>query len=86
MVPFLFCIASEVVNIPVAPEKKAAFSGAEPRPPANYIDKFETGNPFSDGGRHSYVVKPASALNSAGFGGSEVPAECLYRYSVPGFC
>ncbi|WP_075556088.1 BT4734/BF3469 family protein [Parabacteroides timonensis] len=77
--------ASEVVNIPVAPEKAAAFSQPEPRSLANYIDKFETGNPFSDGGRHSYVVKLASALNSAGFGESEVVAECLYRYVTPGF-
>ena len=77
--------ASEVVNVPIGPDKADVFSEAEPRSLANYIDKFETGNPFSDGGRHSYVVKLASALNSAGFGESEVVAECLYRYTAPGF-
>ena len=77
--------ASEVVNVPIGPDKADVFSEAEPRSLANYIDKFETGNPFSDGGRHSYVVKLASALNSAGFGESEVVAECLYRYAAPGF-
>ncbi|WP_455639981.1 DUF3987 domain-containing protein, partial [Parabacteroides sp.] len=42
-------------------------------------------NPFTDGGRHSYLIRLVSALNSAGFSESEVTAECLYRYTVPGF-
>ena len=78
-------IEAEVVCVPVAPGKSGVFSQPEPRSLSNYIDKFEAGNPFTDGGRHSYVVKLASALNSAGFCEAEVTAECLYRYTAPGF-
>ncbi|WP_289833480.1 DUF3987 domain-containing protein, partial [Parabacteroides goldsteinii] len=52
---------------------------------SNYIDKFEANNPFAGGGRHSFVLKLASALNSAGFDENEVMAECLRRYVEPGF-
>lgn len=76
---------AEAVHIPVGPDKADLLSQAEPRSVANYIDKFETNNPFTDGNRHSYVVRLASALNSAGFSESEVTAECLYRYTAPGF-
>ena len=76
---------AEVVNIPVAPDQTDVFTQAEPRSLSNYIDKFEMNNPFTDGYRHSYVVRLASALNSAGFSQAEVTAECLYRYTAPGF-
>ncbi|KKB55258.1 DUF3987 domain-containing protein [Parabacteroides gordonii] len=76
---------AEVVNIPVAPDQTDVFSPSEPRSLSNYIDKFEMNNPFTDGYRHSYVVRLASALNSAGFSQAEVTAECLYRYTAPGF-
>lgn len=76
---------AEVVSIPVAPDQTDVFPQAEPRSLSNYIDKFEMNNPFTDGGRHSYVVRLASALNSAGFSQAEVTAECLYRYTAPGF-
>lgn len=74
-----------VVNIPVAPHKATASCVPETNPLSSYIDKFETGNPFAGGGRHSYVVKLASALNSAGFDQREVTGECLRRYTSPGF-
>ena len=59
-------IEAEVVCVPVAPGKSGVFSQPEPRSLSNYIDKFEMNNPFTDGYRHSYVVRLASALNSDG--------------------
>ncbi|MCS2891503.1 DUF3987 domain-containing protein [Parabacteroides faecis] len=52
---------------------------------SNYMDKFENGNPFTGGNRHSYVVKLSSLLNNAGFDEREVTDECLRRYIEPGF-
>ena len=89
---------SRVVHIPVEElkaEKQQAASAVRPsghvtgQPVkttlSNYIDRFESDNSFMDGGRHSYLVKLASALNSAGFAEYEVESECLRRYSEPGF-
>ena len=82
---------AEVVHVPqetVPVAKKApavrpsSYSGNSL---SNYIDKFEANNPFAGGGRHSFVLKLASALNSAGFDENEVMAECLRRYVEPGF-
>ena len=82
---------AEVVHVPqetVPVAKKApavrpsSYSGNSL---SNYIDKFEANNPFAGGGRHSFVLKLASALNSAGFAENEVMAECLRRYVEPGF-
>lgn len=75
---------AEVVQVPVCNEPLPA-SNAGGNTLANYIGKFEQDNPFTDGGRHSYLVRLVSALNSAGFSESEVTAECLYRYTAPGF-
>lgn len=77
--------AAEVVNIPVAPSEAAVSEGPRAYALANYITKFESSNPFTPGSRHSYLVKLASALNSAGFDLAEVAAECLRRYAVSGF-
>ncbi|WP_233584581.1 DUF3987 domain-containing protein, partial [Parabacteroides sp. AF17-3] len=82
---------AEVVHVPqetVPVAKKApavrpsSYSGNSL---SNYIDKFEANNPFAGGGRHSFVLKLASALNSAGFDENEVMAECLRRYVEPDF-
>lgn len=51
----------------------------------NYVDKFETGNAFGEGARHTFVVKLAAALNSAGFDQAETEAECIRRYALPDF-
>ncbi|WP_455641222.1 BT4734/BF3469 family protein, partial [Parabacteroides sp.] len=75
---------AEVVQVPVCNEPLPA-SKEGGNALANYIGKFEQDNPFTDGGRHSYLIRLVSALNSAGFSESEVTAECLYRYTVPGF-
>lgn len=75
---------SRVVGIPLASaQDMPAPTGASAL--SNYIDKFEQGNPFAGGVRHSFLVKLASALNSAGFAEMEVAAECLRRYTEPGF-
>lgn len=82
---------AEVVHVPqetVLVVKKAPAVRASSYPDnslSNYIDKFEANNPFVGGGRHSFVLKLASALNSAGFDENEVMAECLRRYVEPGF-
>ena len=82
---------AEVVHVPqetVPVAKKAPAVRASSYPDnslSNYIDKFEANNPFAGGGRHSFVLKLASALNSAGFAENEVMAECLRRYVEPGF-
>ena len=82
---------AEVVHVPqetVPVAKKAPAVRASSYPDnslSNYIDKFEANNPFAGGGRHSFVLKLASALNSAGFDENEVMAECLRRYVEPGF-
>ena len=82
---------AEVVHVPqetVPVAKKAPAVRASSYPDnslSNYIDKFEANNPFVGGGRHSFVLKLASALNSAGFDENEVMAECLRRYVEPGF-
>ena len=76
---------SEVMNIPVGPVRTDTFAEYWPTSLSNYIDKFEAGNSFAGGGRHSYVVKLASALNGAGFAGNEVALECLRRYTEPDF-
>ena len=60
-------VESVVVNIPVDPGKAASFAEPGAASLSNYIDKYEIGNVFVGGGRHSYVVKLASALNNAGF-------------------
>lgn len=52
---------------------------------ANYLDKFESGNSFTSGNRHTFLVKLASVLNNAGFDEREVTASCLRRYAEPGF-
>ena len=73
---------------PAAPAARAIRrGGGQPGANAlsNYIDRFESDNPFADGGRHSYLVRLTSALNSAGFAEYEVETECLRRYSEPGF-
>lgn len=75
---------SRVVEVPVCDEPPAERKDGGSAL-ANYIDKFEAGNPFADGGRHSYLVKLASALNAAGFSEAEVTAECLARYTAPDF-
>ena len=81
----------EVVRVPqetVPVAKKAPAVRASSYPDnslSNYIDKFEANNPFAGGGRHSFVLKLASALNSAGFDENEVMAECLRRYVEPDF-
>ena len=62
-----------------APATRAAVrGGGQPGVNAlsNYIDRFESDNPFADGGRHSYLVRLTSALNSAGFAEYEVETEC----------
>ncbi|MEY8610175.1 DUF3987 domain-containing protein [Parabacteroides segnis] len=82
---------AEVVHVPqetVPVAKKAPAVRPSSYPDnslSNYIDKFEASNPFAGGGRHSFVLKLASALNSAGFDENEVMAECLRRYVEPGF-
>ena len=82
---------AEVVHVPqetVPVAKKAPAVRASSYPDnslSNYIDKFEANNPFAGGGRHSFVLKLASALNSAGFDENEVMAECLRRYVEPDF-
>ena len=82
---------AEVVHVPqetVPVAKKAPAVRASSYPDnslSNYIDKFEANNPFAGGGRHSFVLKLASALNSAGFDENEVMVECLRRYVEPGF-
>ena len=82
---------AEVVHVPqetVPVAKKAPAVRASSYPDnslSNYIDKFEANNPFAGGGRHSFVLKLASALNSAGFDENEVMAECLRRYVEPSF-
>lgn len=82
---------AEVVHVPqetVPVAKKAPAvraSSYSDNSLSNYIDKFEANNPFAGGGRHSFVLKLASALNSAGFDENEVMAECLCRYVEPGF-
>ncbi|WP_348724976.1 DUF3987 domain-containing protein [Parabacteroides goldsteinii] len=82
---------AEVVHVPqetVPVAKKAPAVRASSYPDnslSNCIDKFEANNPFAGGGRHSFVLKLASALNSAGFDENEVMAECLRRYVEPGF-
>lgn len=83
---------AEVLRVPVAPvEEKgrymqpAAGQKRSEEALSNYIDKFESSNAFAPGGRHSYVLKLASALNSAGFDEHEVIAECLRRYTRPDF-
>ena len=82
---------AEVVHVPqetVPVAKKAPAVRASSYPDnslSNYIDKFEANNPFAGGGRHSFVLKLASALNSGGFDENEVMAECLRRYVEPGF-
>ena len=82
---------AEVVHVPqetVPVAKKAPAVRASSYPDnslSNYIDKFEANNPFAGGGRHSFVLKLASTLNSAGFDENEVMAECLRRYVEPGF-
>ena len=82
---------AEVVHVPqetVPVAKKAPAvraSSYSDNSLSNYIDKFEANNPFVGGGRHSFVLKLASALNSAGFDENEVMAECLRRYVEPGF-
>lgn len=82
---------AEVVHVPqeaVPVVKKAPAVRPSSYPDnslSNYIDKFEASNPFAGGGRHSFVLKLASALNSAGFDENEVMAECLRRYVEPGF-
>jgi len=82
---------AEVVHVPqetVLVAKKAPVvraSSYSDNSLSNYIDKFEANNPFAGGGRHSFVLKLASALNSAGFDENEVMAECLRRYVEPGF-
>ena len=82
---------AEVVHVPqetVPVAKKAPAvraSSYSDNSLSNYIDKFEANNPFVGGGRHSFVLKLASALNSAGFAENEVMAECLRRYVEPGF-
>lgn len=70
---------------PLSPLTPPALRQQQGFPLQNYIDKFQTGNTFSGGGRHTYLVKLASALNSAGFPEREVTDECLRRYSEPGF-
>ena len=73
-------------TVPVAKEGPAVRASSYPdNSLSNYIDKFEANNPFAGGGRHSFVLKLASALNSAGFDENEVMAECLRRYVEPGF-
>ena len=82
---------AEVVHVPqetVPVAKKAPAVRVSSYPDnslSNYIDKFEANNPFVGGGRHSFVLKLASALNSAGFDENEVMAECLRRYVEPDF-
>ena len=82
---------AEVVHVPqetVPVAKKAPAVRASSYPDnslSNYIDKFEANNPFAGGGRHSFVLKLASALNSAGVDENEAMAECLRRYVEPGF-
>ena len=82
---------AEVVHVPqetVLVAKKAPAvraSSYSDNSLSNYIDKFEANNPFAGGGRHSFVLKLASALNSAGFDENEVMAECLRRYVEPDF-
>ncbi|MBC8616409.1 DUF3987 domain-containing protein [Parabacteroides faecis] len=82
---------AEVVHIPqetVPVAKKAPAVRLSSYPDnslSNYIDKFEVNNPFTGGGRHSFVLKLASALNNAGFDESEVTVECLRRFVEPGF-
>ena len=82
---------AEVVHVPqetVPVAKKAPAVRASSYPDnslSNYIDKFEANNPFAGGGRHSFVLKLASALNSAGFDENEVMVECLRRYVEPSF-
>ena len=73
-------------TVPVAKKAPAVRASSYPdNSLSNYIDKFEANNPFAGGGRHSFVLKLASALNSAGFAENEVMAECLRRYVEPGF-
>ncbi|WP_455641092.1 DUF3987 domain-containing protein [Parabacteroides sp.] len=76
---------AEVLHVPVLQTASAHAPQPSGNALANYIDKFEQGNPFVGGNRHSFVVKLASALNSAGFDEREVCYECLRRYTEPGF-
>ena len=76
---------AEVLHVPVLQTASAHAPQPSGNALANYIDKFELGNPFVGGNRHSFVVKLASALNSAGFDEHEVCYECLRRYTEPGF-
>lgn len=83
---------SEVIHVPIP--LAASFRQPIPAPKAapdpaqslcNYVDKFEQGNVFAPGGRHSYVLKLASALNSAGFDLRDVTWECVTRYAGGNF-
>lgn len=83
---------SEVIHVPLAEAAGSKQPVAAPKAAydptqtlANYITKFETGNVFAPGGRHSYVLKLASALNNAGFDLYDVTRECVSRYAGADF-
>lgn len=82
---------AEVMQVPVV-EPAIPAHEARPVPPADlakaitaYIEKFEADHSFADGVRHTYLVKLASALNSAGFPHFEVASACVCRYALPDF-
>lgn len=83
--------ASEVIRIPIVepvamPSASLSAGGVPPGMRlSNYIDKYETTNPFVAGSRHSYLVKLASALNNAGFSPYDAISECIRRYSSADF-
>ncbi|MBP3518956.1 MAG: DUF3987 domain-containing protein [Parabacteroides sp.] len=83
--------ASEVLRIPIVepvamPSASLSTGGVPPGTRlSNYIDKYETTNPFVAGSRHSYLVKLASSLNNAGFSPYDAVSECIRRYSSADF-
>lgn len=74
---------------PVAVSNRRPLPGSQPPGHAcalvNYIDKYEAGNPFQQGTRHTFVVGLAGALNNAGFDEADATAECVRRYALPDF-
>lgn len=76
---------ADVLHVPVTQPAPAPAPHPSGNALANYIDKFGQGNFFTTGNRHSFLVKLASALNSAGFDLGSVCDELLRRYTEPGF-
>lgn len=82
--------ASEVQpsGMPPAPDSFPSHEAAGGMPASAlvaYLDKADQSLAWTKGQRHSNLVSLASCLNRAGFGETEVTAECLRRYARPDF-